>query len=127
MPPETRSRTCSVQKVLKANASVPWVQRALNPEKYPMPEVSAEGEIMTHRMAAEIGPDGKAYAFPTVVLQGNRYVELPLDQAMDRALKTGDFIKTDKIEKAIEITKKYKGDKFKRYYGQATQRMMGQE
>ncbi len=124
MPPQTRSRTGSVQNVLKANASVPWVQRALNPEKYPMPQVSPEGEIMTHRMAAEIGPDGKAYAFPTVVLQGNRYVELPLDQAMNRALKTGDFIKTDNIEKAVEITKKYKGEKFNQFYGQAIKRLM---
>lgn len=89
-----------------------------------MPEVSPEGEIMTHRMAAEIGPDGKAYAFPTVVLQGNRYVELPLDQAMNRALKTGDFIKTDNIEKAVEITKKYKGEKFNQFYGRATKRLM---
>jgi len=119
-----RTRKGSVQKILKANASVPWVKRALSPEKYPMPEVSRDGEIKTHRMAAEIGPDGKAYAFPTVVLQGNRYVELPLDQAMDRALQTGDFIKTDKIEKAIEITKNYKGGKFSRFYGQATQRLM---
>jgi hypothetical protein len=77
-------------------------------------------------MAAEIGPDGKSYAFPTVVLQGNRYVELPLDQAMRRALETGDYIKTDNIESAIEITKKYKGEKFKKHYGKATQRMMGE-
>jgi hypothetical protein len=126
MPPETRSRIGSVQKILKANASVPWVQRVLNPEKYPMPEVSPEGEIMTHRMAAEIGPDGKSYAFPTVVLQGGRYVELPLDQAMERALKTGDFIKTNTIERAIEITKNYKGEKFNQFYGQATKRLMAQ-
>ena len=126
MPPKSRSRTGRVQQILRANASVPWVKRALNSEAYPEPEVTREGEVKTHRMAAEIGPDGKSYAFPTVVLQGNRYVELPLDQAMRRALETGDYIKTDNIESAIEITKKYKGEKFKKHYGKATQRMMGE-
>ena len=126
MPAASRSRSGRVQQILKANASVPWVKRALNPEAYPEPEVSKEGEVKTHRMAAEIGPDGKSYAFPTVVLEGGRYVELPLDQAMQRALDTGDYIKADNIEQAIEITKKYKSEKFKKHYGKATQRMMAE-
>ena len=112
MPPKTRYSAGSVQNVLKANAGVPWVDRVLNPEKYPKPTPDAMGDIATHKMAAEYGPDGKAYAFPTVVLENGRYVELPLNVAMERALAKGDFIATSKIEDAIKITERYKTKKF---------------
>jgi hypothetical protein len=116
--PKTRTSRGSVQPVLKANASVPWVDRVLNPEKYPKPVANAMGEIATHKMAAEYGPDGPngpAYVFPTVVLEGGKYVELPLNQAMERALRVGDYIQTNKIEDAIKITERYKTKKFTDY------------
>ena len=116
---EKKRKGGNVENVLKANASVPWVDRVLNPQKYPKPTPDARGEVATHRMAAEYGPDGPngpAYVFPTVVLQGGKYVELPLNEAMNRALRIGDYIKTDKIEDAIEITRKYKTKEFNNYY-----------
>jgi hypothetical protein len=119
MAEKARQSAGSVENVLKANSKVPWVDRVLNPEKYPKPVPNRMGEIATHKMAAEYGPDGPngpAYVFPTVVVEGGKYVELPLNEAMDRALRVGDYIQTNKIEDAIKITERYKTKKFIDFY-----------
>jgi hypothetical protein len=75
-----------VDSVLNANKGLNFVQRIRNPaEKLDL----GNGQYATHRMAYD--PDTKR-AYPTVVKQGNKLVELKGDEAWDYADKTGEYI-----------------------------------
>lgn len=104
--------------LLEANKNFDFVKRILDPKNSPRP--LTDGQIKeTHRMAAEyLGKDGTNPAvFPTIVNEGGKLVRLKnIQEARDRAIKTGEFIAFESIEKALEFSKRYKPPEFERYY-----------
>ncbi len=86
--------------VLKENASVPFVKRILEPEKYPVKK-NPDGSISTHLMgSAQI--DGRHFAFPTLRLQGDDLVE---DKSPMTAYRTGNVVFFDTAEEADEFAR----------------------
>tara|TARA_A100001515_G_scaffold37288_1_gene29332 strand:- start:4 stop:447 length:444 start_codon:yes stop_codon:yes gene_type:complete len=86
--------------VLKENASVPFVKRILEPEKYPVKK-NPDGSISTHLMSsAQI--DGRHFAFPTLRLQGDNLVE---DKSPMTAYRTGNVVFFDTAEEADEFAR----------------------
>lgn len=81
-----------------------FVQRARNPEDTKI--YTPQGNPQTHRMAAEVDENGNWYAFPTIVRKqdGTMHVFDDNFQAMDYALKTGEFIPFQKDKnKALDF------------------------
>lgn len=83
-----------VDSVLNANNKLNFVQRIMNPvEKLDL----GNGQYATHMMAHD--PETKR-AYPTVVKQGNKLVQLSPDDAWDYADKTGEYIKFPTVKDA---------------------------
>ena len=103
--------------LLRANKNFDFVKRILDPKNAPRP--ISDGQIKeTHRMAAEyLGKGGTNPAvFPTIVNEGGKLIRLSTEQAMERAIRTGEFIAFDSIQKALDFSKGYKPPEFERYY-----------
>jgi hypothetical protein len=81
---------------LKQLSEKNFVKRINNPSKFIK---NADGSKSTHKMAtAEV--DGKQIAFPTIVEQNGKLVELPINEAIDFALKNNEFAEFAKAEDA---------------------------
>lgn len=94
-----------LRKLLQANAQIPFVQRILNPNDSPTLDLG-QGVHATHLMAtAEV--DGKYIAFPTVQMDGEVLKDFG-DQALDRALESGDFMEFKTPAQADWFSKNYK-------------------
>ena len=105
--------------LLEANKNFDFVKRILDPKNSPRPLLSSDGRIKeTHRMAAEDLGKGKTNpaAFPMIINKGGKLVKLNRQEAMEHAIKTGEFIAFESIEKALEFSKRYKPPEFERYY-----------
>lgn len=90
-----------------------FVDRINNPEKYPFIR-NKDGSISTHRMAAEVDEKGNWYAFPTIVMlpSGELYQFEDNNQAMNYALRTGNFLPMKDKDEAIKYAEGgYKTDK----------------
>ena len=74
-----------------------FVNRIQKPRDYPYLK-NEDGSISTHRMAAEIGPDGNWYAFPTIIQtpEGALHKFKSNRLAMDYALRTGEVMPFNK-------------------------------
>ena len=73
-----------------------FVQRFNQPEKNIK---NPDGSVSTHKMAtAEV--DGMQIAFPTIVEQNGELVELPINEAIDFALKNNEFAEFANAEDA---------------------------
>lgn len=95
-----------IRGLLQKNASVPFVDRILNREKYPVLE-NKDGTYSTHSMAWGEA-DGKYFVYPTVVPSNGGMVRLPPRKAWERAMKEKDFIKFGSPEEADWFSKRYK-------------------
>lgn len=105
-----------MEELLRQNASIPFVDRILNPQKYGVLD-NPDGSYSTHSMAAEFDEEGVPYAFPTVVPneKGELYrIDDPYE-ALARARKHGDVMRFDSIEEAINFSKNYKIPSFTSY------------
>jgi len=51
-----------------------------------------DGTQSTHKMAAEVDPQGNWYAFPTIVRQGKQLVQMPTPQAFQWNLKNKEAV-----------------------------------
>jgi len=94
-----------------------FVDRINNPEKYPFIR-NKDGSISTHRMAAEVDEKGNWYAFPTIVMlpSGELYQFEDNNQAMNYALRTGNFLPMKSKDEAIKYAEGgYKTDKLKSF------------
>lgn len=92
-----------------------FIDRINNPEKYPFIR-NKDGSISTHRMAAEVDEKGNWYAFPTIVMlpSGELYQFDNNDQAMNYALRTGNFLPMKNKDEAIKYAEGgYKTKKIK--------------
>lgn len=73
-----------------------FVQRINNPTKFIQ---NPDGSKSTHKMAsAEV--DGKHIAFPTIVEKNGKLVELPINDAIDYALRNNEYAEFAKAEHA---------------------------
>jgi hypothetical protein len=90
---------------------VPFVKRILFPFKAPVTvdtEDPKKQRVMTHKMEYKTA-DGKAYAYPRVMVNESGELQDYGNAAFDEALKRRDFIKFDTPEMADNFTKLYKG------------------
>lgn len=80
-----------------------FIDRINNPQNYPFIR-NDDGSISTHKMAAEVDENGNWYAFPTIVMlpSGELYEFNKPQQAMDYALRTGNFLLMKDKEAAIK-------------------------
>jgi len=96
-----------IHQVLDVYRDKNFVKRILEPDKYPKIE-TGDGREATHKMAwAQVGDD--YVVFPTVVYdpQAKQLRDLGTD-ALDHALKTGEFIPFKSAEDADRFSKRYK-------------------
>jgi hypothetical protein len=99
-----------IERILRDNSSVPFVKRILFPFKSPVtidPEDPEKKRVMTHKMEYKTA-DGKAYAYPRVMVNEGGELQDYGKDAFNEALKRRDFIKFDTPEMADKFTKLYK-------------------
>tara|TARA_R110000803_G_C11769395_1_gene295053 strand:- start:57 stop:533 length:477 start_codon:yes stop_codon:yes gene_type:complete len=107
--------------ILQKQKDLPFVDRVLEPGKYPNPSLLDEGRMQTHVMSAEQDDDGNWFAFPNVIMQKGKYKKFKTASlAMKNAKKTGNLISFGKGEnakqKALNFSINYKPEEFKEYY-----------
>ena len=107
--------------ILQKQKDLPFVDRVLEPGKYPTPSLLDEGRMQTHVMSAEQDDDGNWFAFPNVIMQKGKYKKFKTASlAMKNAKKTGNLISFGKGEnakqKALNFSINYKPEEFKEYY-----------
>lgn len=99
-PPEYKA----MSKVLsQRNRNLNWVDRGLNPDKYPVIE-NEDGTISTHRLAYSTGDNGEAYVYPTIIQNDKGELEeLDSDSAWEYAKRT----KTAMVVPNIKLAEYY--------------------
>ncbi len=110
----------NLMQLLGQNKQVPFVDRVINPQNYPNPNIFDEsGRMQTHFMSATPDKDGNWYAYPNIIFKDGEYKKLNLneDQALEFAKKSGNLISFGKDKDgAINFSKNYKPEEFKTYY-----------
>lgn len=92
--------------VLATNSHMNFIKRILDPELYPV-IWNEDGSFSTHRMAwSEV--DGAGIVYPTIVQEGGDLVELGSDEALDFAIRSGEFIRFDDPAEAEWFSRNYK-------------------
>jgi len=94
------------QKILDANKGMNFVERVINPNIYPVLN-NEDGSVSTHSMASGEG-DGRYYAYPTVVQEGDRLKRLEDADAWRHASRTGERIEFSTPEEADWFARNYK-------------------
>ena len=98
----------SPTEILQSNKDVPFVDRVLNPDKYPtLP--AGDGAVKTHRLAYA-GTDDGAIVFPMIHWDGKKLVDFEKDpqKAIEVAKQSGNIINFNSEEEADKFTKSYK-------------------
>ena len=103
------------QQWVPDNTKLNFEQRILNPSKYPQLQ-NEDGSYSTHSMAWGDG-DGKFFAYPTVVQQGDKLIRLPDDRAWRYAQETGEYREFTTPEDA----EAYSSGGYKNSWGRAEQ------
>ena len=105
---------------LYQNKNVPFVDRVINPQDYPVPSILDEaGRMQTHFMSATPDKEGNWFAYPNIIFEDGNYKKLDLneDQALEYAKKSGNVVSFGKNkDAAIDFSKNYKPKEFKEYY-----------
>lgn len=98
--------TVKLFEILEQNKDVEFVKRILNAQDYPsLP--NRDGSVSTHSMAVgEAG--GRYFVYPTVVYDEGEMMRLGPDTAFGRAMRMGDYIEFDDLQRALEFSKDYK-------------------
>tara|TARA_R100001463_G_scaffold16126_3_gene41955 strand:- start:4826 stop:5191 length:366 start_codon:yes stop_codon:yes gene_type:complete len=105
--------------MLNKNKNIPFVDRVLNFSQYPNPTLfNKDNQMQTHLMSAGNDREGNWYVFPKVVFENGQYVEYKTeDEAFNNAIKNNNFIPFGKDKDgAIDFSKNYKTEEFKKYY-----------
>ncbi len=99
------------QNILQENKSIPFVDRIINPDKYPTPTLQDEqGRKQTHFMSADTNQDGEWIVYPKIIFENGQYKRVNMDQAID----SGNFINFGEDQKlATDFSANYKTKKFK--------------
>ena len=95
-----------INGILEKNKDKEFVDRILNPDKYPRLDLG-NGDYATHKMAwGKVGD--KYIVHPTVLLEDGKLKEYsPLD-AWKRVQKSGDYIEFNNPEEADWFSRRYK-------------------
>ena len=104
------SSQARVMETLRANMEKNFVKRILEPRKWPVIDRGG-GVVSTHLMAwATVGEDRKPIVYPTIIYdpKEKKLVQLPGKDAVDYALRTGEFIAFDDEEAADWFSREYK-------------------
>lgn len=98
-----------INSIFNKNASLDFVQRAMNPNVYPSLSLD-DGSQATHLMSWGNTDDGRAVVFPQVVYDNNtgNLVKLSAEEAIDHAIKTGEYIEFDSPDEAEWFSSNYK-------------------
>ena len=94
--------------IMKQNASKSFVQRILEPQKYPTLDLG-DGNYATHKMEWGTVDGGKAVVYPRVLLTEGGKLQDFGDKAWQHAQKSGNFIEFDSPAKADWFSRRYKG------------------
>lgn len=93
----------NVDSTLRANARLPFVDRIINADKYPVRK-NSDGTVSTHLMAWASDDKG-AFAYPTLRLIDGQWSESKDPRA---AITAGDYIRFNSDEDAAYFTEHYK-------------------
>ncbi len=96
----------AISNILNQNSDKNFVQRILNPDVYPKLDLG-NGNYATHKMAWT-NIDNGPIVFPTVIQQGDKLQELPIQDAIHHALKSGEFIPFKDSKTADDFSQQYK-------------------
>ena len=95
-----------IKSILDKNKDKSFVQRILQPDKFPKLDLG-DGNYATHKMSwGESG--GKYIVFPTVLYGEGKLQEFKPDEAFGHAMNTGNYIEFDNPEEADWFSKNYK-------------------
>ena len=102
------------KNILEENKDIPFVDRVLNPQKYPSPTLTDDqGRKQTHFMSADKDENDNWIVYPKIIYQDNQYKRVN----MQEAIASGNFINFESDQqKAIDFSKNYKTQEFKDYY-----------
>lgn len=95
-----------ILQILEQNKDKEFVKRIINPNKYPILNIS-NGYTASHLMA--YGQYGDKYiVYPTVIYDGKELKQYDPDIAWEKVRKTGNYIEFDNEEKAKQFSIDYK-------------------
>lgn len=91
----------AMSKVLThRNRNLNWVERGLNPDKYPKID-NKDGSFSTHRLEYATGDKGEAYVYPTIIQKEDGTLkQMDSRKAMDYAFKTKTAMQIPNIKLA---------------------------
>jgi hypothetical protein len=92
--------------ILEKNKNKSFVQRILNPKKYPVKQ-NKDGSVSTHLMSWTES-DGKYYVYPTLLMTKDGLKQYDPDEAWKHVKTTGNFIEFDLPQEADFFSKHYK-------------------
>jgi hypothetical protein len=103
-------------QLLQQNSHLNFVKRLLNPYIYPVmqfPQGDPKGTFGTHLMSSG-EYDGKGFVFPQIIqdLKTGELKRLQMREAMDYAIKTGEYLPFDTPDEALDF-----GTNYKKYLG----------
>jgi len=111
----------NIEDLMKPGGGAPdWMRRALSPDSSWLDAEEGRGKSI-RATSAEV--DGREILFPTIrtldevvgdypkefektAIDGTVFVEFPIDQAIEQAIKQGDFLEFDSSDKATDFSKK---------------------
>ena len=106
--PEADDELARLQQILQENSKLNFVQRILQPELYPHLD-NGDGTVSTHLMAdAEV--EGTPIVFPTIIhdLRTDTLKRLSMDEALQHAIKTNQYIEFKTPEEANWFAQNFK-------------------
>lgn len=95
-----------IQGILDENKHKNFVQRILEPDKFPHINLP-NGQIATHMMAWTEA-DGKYFVYPTISYDGRKLIDYGPKQGFDKAMENGDYIQFNSPQEADWFSKNYK-------------------
>lgn len=90
-----------MSKILtQRNKHLNWVQRALEPDKYPFIK-NEDGTVSSHRLVYSTGDEGEAYVYPTIIQQEDGSLkELDENEAWEYARSTKTAMRVPNVKLA---------------------------
>lgn len=109
MPKLSAEELLKIGKILEANKAKNFVQRVISPDDYPRLDLG-NGQFATHKMSYATTDGGKAIVYPEVIYDEPTKALRPLGgrDAIQHAIKTGEYIEMPTEADADWFTKNYK-------------------
>ena len=88
------------KNILEENKDIPFVDRVLNPQKYPSPTLTDDqGRKQTHFMSADKDENDNWIVYPKIIYQDNQYKRVN----MQEAIASGNFINFESAVAVISV------------------------